>query len=182
MMNAAWARLMMFRMPQTSEKPSPIRARMQPWSSPLMMCWRKSRVGLPCAPGNHRPQCLGLGDVRRPDGRAATTLPLLYNHRLGGVDPALVEFDHAVEGREAQLRNLVAHLLGIEAASGLDRLDEGDAARRAVGALIRGLIAECLLERRVVGVGCLEQIVALEFERRRPLGAAPHEVRVALER
>src|SRR4030081_263812 len=113
MMNAAWARLMMFTMPQTSEKPSPSRARMQPWSSPLMMCWRKSRAGLPTAPGNHRPQRFGLGDVRWPNRGAVTVLPLLDDHRLGGVDPTLVELDHAVERREAQLADLIAHLLCI---------------------------------------------------------------------
>src|SRR5258708_29362771 len=181
MMNAAWARLMMFRMPQTSEKPSPIRARMQPWSSPLMMCWRKSRAGLPTAPGSHRPQRLGLGNVRGPDGRAATVLPLLDDHRLGGVDPALVELDHAVERGEAQLADLIAHLLCIDAASGLDCLDEGDAARGPAGALIGGLLAERLLEHGVVDVRRLEEIVTLDRERTRPLRAAHDEVRITLE-
>src|SRR5947209_11809861 len=118
MMNAACVRLMMFRMPQTIEKPSPTRASMKPWSTPLRMCWRKSRGtpspqpspsgegvfgSLPLAPLGRRPDRLGVRRIGRPDGHLLAVLPLLDSHRLEGVDAALVELDGPVERHEVEL-------------------------------------------------------------------------------
>src|SRR6266498_1816648 len=119
MMNAACVRLMMLRIPQTIEKPSPTRASMQPWSSPFRRCCRKSTGGprprLPLVPSGGRPDRLAVGGVGWPDGHLLTFLPLLDGHRLEDVDAALVELDLAVEGDEVELGEGVAHRHGLEA-------------------------------------------------------------------
>src|SRR6266542_1241002 len=157
MMNAAWARLMMLRMPHTSENPSPIRARTQPWSTPFRTCWTKSTQALATAPARKRPQRLALGHVGRPDRNSAAVLPLLDRHRLGHVDTALIELDLSVAGREVQFGDLVAHLVGTGPTSCLGACGDSGVASCRLCALFRGLVVKRLRAHRVVCLGSLDQ-------------------------
>src|SRR5437764_379450 len=123
MMNAAWARLMMLRMPHTIENPSPISARMQPWSRPLITCCRTSILDVtsiydpsPFVPGGGGPDGLAVGGFGGPDGDFLTRLPLFDRHGLVDVDAPLVEFDLAVERDEVELRDRVAYCFGVQRA------------------------------------------------------------------
>src|SRR6202011_545375 len=111
------------------------------------------------APSGHGPLVFGFAYVCWPDGYPVAVLPLLDSHWLGDVDPAVVELDHPVKGREIQFGDGIANLVRVGAGGRFDGFDKRYAARRRVGALVRRLVVERLFVQAVVRRGRLEQIL-----------------------
>src|SRR5882757_3879894 len=110
--------------PHTSEKPSPTRARIPPWSRPLTAACRNSAM-----PGAPPPPGLAGGPVQRrrprrpgPDRHRLARLDLDDRHRLRGVLARRVEAQGPEERRLVEGGQGVAHLVGLEAAGLADPL------------------------------------------------------------
>src|ERR1700681_3183806 len=146
MMNAPCARLMMFMMPHTSENPSATTARIPPARIPLTRSWAmRCTLRLSLSPGQRWVFGLPIRGELRPHRREASVLDLVDDHRLVHVEAAGVEFENAVDRRDVELRQRVAHLGRVERAGPFDRVLERQARRRR----FRIVIVGALMVRRV---------------------------------
>src|ERR1700761_1498653 len=133
MMNEPCARLMMFMIPQTREKPSATTAKIPPARIPFTRSWATRCIACPrlsLPPRRRRINGLHRRQAARPNRQQTPLLDLVDDHWLVHVQAAAVELDDAVERRDVELRQRVAHLLGIERARAFERVLERQACRR----------------------------------------------------
>src|SRR5438132_1227688 len=74
------------------------------------------------SPGRSREENLALGEVVRPDDDLLFLLPLERDHLVGGLEPVPVDLVVAEHRARLELEELLAHLVGVQAARALDAL------------------------------------------------------------
>src|SRR5712692_8145154 len=104
---------------------------------------------LSLSPGRSGEDDLALREVVGPHDDLLFLLPLERDHLVRGLEPVLIDLVIAEHRARLELEELLAHLVGLQAARALDALGVGQAAR--------------VPRRRVVGRLVLElRLVALE--------------------
>src|SRR5262245_56481292 len=101
--------------------------------------------GLPLVPGRRGEARLGVGELVGPDDHPLAVLPLQQDHLVRRLEAVGL---HAVvaEGRlRLELEELIAHLVGVERARALGRLDVDEAPRVARHRMVGGVVLEPLL-------------------------------------
>src|SRR5688572_5997853 len=126
-------------------------------------------------PGRRGEEDLALREIVRPHDDLLFLLPLERDHLVGELIAVGIDLVVAKHRARLELQELLAHLVGVDAARPLDAFRVDHAARVAG----RGVVGRLVLEFRLVGLEPL--LVAWIIEHGLPLGGAVDVLGAALE-